>query len=157
MGYTLIIGEPSIYINKEENHLSIDVKIEKHDQAPAYGEPTDHENQRWPSYISWRKFCLFVGLQELFYDEDYGLMRSHPGEMLLLNTHKNQIDLALEKFKKQYPNVVAGYSPKIDPKKGIYEDKAWPPENSYMVRLEWLKYWIDWALENCDQPIFKNY
>ncbi len=34
--------------------------------------------------------------------------------------------------------------------------KDWAEENDYATRLEWLKYWVDWSLENCDKPVFCN-
>lgn len=156
MGYTLKIGESIVNVDKEYNYVSIDVKLEQHDKAPAFGEPTDHQNQRWPSYSSWGDFCRFTGLYEMFFDKEDGLINQHPGQMPLLPKHKEQIDEVLKKYKEKYPNAVAGYSPKIDFSKNIFEDADWPEENNWLTRLEWLKYWVDWALENCKQPIFKN-
>lgn len=156
MGYTLKIGKPLVNVDKKYNYVSIDVELEKKDDAPAYDEPTDYENQRWPSYTSWHNFCEFVGLSNMFYDDEIGLIREHPGEMPILETHKNQIDEALKRFRVKYPNAKAGYSPKIDYSNNVFEDNEWPEENNWLVRLEWLKYWVDYSLSNYDNPIFKN-
>jgi hypothetical protein len=89
------------------------------------------------------------------YDKENGLIRNHPGCVPLTKEHKEIIDKTYKEFYEKYPNCKAGYSPKMDEAKGIYDNK-WPKENSYAVRLEWLKYWIDWALENCKNPVFYN-
>jgi hypothetical protein len=89
------------------------------------------------------------------YDTENGLIRNHPGCVPLTKEHKEIIDKTYKEFYEKYPNCKAGYSPKMDEAKGIYDNK-WPKENSYAVRLEWLKYWIDWALENCKNPVFYN-
>ena len=61
-----------------------------------------------------------------------------------------------KKLYEKYPNCRAGYSTKINEKEGFFEDIDWPAENNHAVRLEWLKYWVDWALENCECPVFYN-
>ena len=146
MGYTLIIGEPHVEIDKEINYASIEVKDVKIKEAPSFGEPTDCTNSRWPSYTGWSDFCRFVGLYDMFFDKEYGLIYEHPGVAPVLPIHKEKIEKAMIQFKKDYPNSIAGYSDKHD----------WPESNGYLARLEWLKYWIDWSLINCKQPVFKN-
>lgn len=156
MGYNLYIGEAVLNYDNDSDYPSvyIDVKLEQHDNAPAFGEPSDYTNSRYPSYTVWSDFCKFVGLYDLFYDEDYGLCRPHPGETPLTTKHKEAIDKAYSDFKNKYPNSVATYGEKQE---NWYDsDENNPEENGYLCRLEWLKYWIDWALENCEKPIFKN-
>ena len=156
MGYTLKIGELEVNYDKEEEYISLEAKSEKHDNAPAFGEPTDYTNSRWPSYSSWSDFCKFAGLYDLFFNKETGLIREHPGCVVLTERHKEEIDKAYNEFKKKYPNAVAAYSPIIDYSKGVYSDEEWPEENGLLCRLEWLKYWVDWALVNCERPVFYN-
>lgn len=158
MGYTLRIGELEASVEYEglESYIHLDAKPERKDDAPAYGEPTDHTNSRWPSYTSWSEFTRFAGLHYLMYNEEVGLLRKHPGCVPLVKEHKEIIDKAYQKFYDRYPNAKAGYSPKIDFEKRIFEDTEWPVENGMAARLEWLKYWVDWALENCEKPVFYN-
>jgi len=56
MGYTLRIGE-----------LGDDGEVEtvRHDDAPAFDEPTDYTNDRWPSYTAWWGFVRACGLDAL--------------------------------------------------------------------------------------------
>ena len=156
MGYNLTIGELEIKYSQDEEICDIIAQSFKHDNAPAFGEPTDFESKRWPSYSSWSDFCKFVGLSELFFNNDNGILISHPGCVPLSQRHKKEIDTAYLAFKKKYPKAKAAYSPLIDFKKGIFEDPDWPEENDWLCRLEWLKYWVDWVLINCNQPVFEN-
>lgn len=157
MGYTLKIGELSSHIEDSdgEKYLFFDVEPIIDYKAPAFGEPTDYTNERWPSYSSWNDAMRFVGLHELMYGEE-GILREHPGCFSLTVDHKREIDRAYKSFYEKYPDCKAGYSPKIDFKSLVFDDPEWPKENSYATRLEWLKYWVDWALDNCKQPVFCN-
>lgn len=158
MGYTISIGELKTEVTEEgiESIVRNYAQDENHENAPSFGEPTDYTNSRWPSYSAWRRFTRFVDIEDLFYNEHTGIMRQHPGCFPLVKEHKEIIDKAHKKFYEKYPNAKAGYSPKINEKEGIWEDPEWPLENNYAVRLEWLKYWVDWALENCKTPVIYN-
>ena len=155
MGYSLTIGELELEYDQEEEYCGVTAKGFKRDDAPAFGEPTDYTSDRWPSYTGWADFTRFVGLHELFFGEN-GLLREHPGCVPLSQRHKQEIDAAYAAFKIKYPDAIARYSPDIDFKHGIYEDPDWPEENNWLCRLEWLKYWVDWALANCERPVFEN-
>lgn len=146
MGYTLTIGNAQVFYdnNPDWPYRKIEAKGEKLDNAPAFGEPTDYTNSRWPSYTAWHNFCEFTGLEKLFYDEEYGLISTHPGSVPLTSTHKEAVDMAYLKFKKDYPNAVAEFK----------ENN--PVKNAFLCRLEWLKFWVDWSLANCEKPIFYN-
>lgn len=158
MGYTLTIGQLKTAIENEglESYISNDAEGVTLDSAPAFGEPTDHTNSRWPSYVSWSEAMRFVGLYDFMFNEETGLLRSHPGCVPIVKEHKEIIDKAYLDFYKKYPNAKAGYSPKIKEEDGNFEDLEWPVENIWAARLEWLKFWVDWALLNCSKPVFYN-
>lgn len=144
MGYTIKIGQLVVTSENYEGrtYLSNDVTKERHESAPAFGEPTDFENQRWPSYSAWAEFARFVDLEGFFFDKSEGLMREHPGCYPLTNFHKERVDKALLGLYERYPDTVPSFG-------GEYY-------NEVAARLEWLKYWVDWALANCSQPVFLN-
>lgn len=149
MGFSLRIGELEI---TDEGK---DARSERRDDAPAFGEPTDYTNNRWPSYTSWNNAMRFVGLEDLMRNKKTGLLRNHPGCVELTQEHKKIIDQAYADFYKKYPNCKPGYSKRqLDDDQD--DDANFPEENNWAVRLEWLKYWVDWALENCKQPVFYN-
>lgn len=120
-----------------------EIQHEEHETAPAYGEPTDHTNSRWPTYSGWDRFSSFVGLHKLMFDPKSGLMRSHPGCTILTNKHKEAIDKAYDQFYINYP----------DAKPTLSTDKE---EDQNAIRLEWLKYWVDWSINNHKKPRFFN-
>lgn len=157
MGYTLKIGQlvTTIEIEGLESYIYNDVEGVKLDNAPAFNEPTDYTNARWPSYISWSEAMRFVGLYDLMFNRETGLIRDHPGCVPLVKEHKEIIDKAYEDFYKKYLNAEAGYSPKLKEDEWA-EDPDWPIENTWATRLEWLKYWVDWSLLNCTKPVFYN-
>lgn len=95
-------------------------------EAPADDSPTDRTNQRWPSYSGWDSFTKATGLQKLM-DE---FIASHPGYVILQPRHKEEIDAV---YAKKHT---------IDP--------------DQLGRLEWLKFWVDWALAHCKCPVFVN-
>jgi len=54
----------------------------------------------------------FLGLSDLMFNENKGLMRKHPGVYRLRKCHKKAIDKAYKKFYEKYPNAKAGFSKK---------------------------------------------
>lgn len=148
MGYNLIIGELEITLDNDllETNVYLSVKPETGRAEPflIVGEVTDGTNSRLPSYSTWRNFCVSTGLFSLFYDKDHGLLRDHPAVYPINENHREKIEEAYAKFKTRFPDA--------EPHYGFPDNEA----NVYLVRLEWLRYWVNWALDNCDRPVFKN-
>ena len=145
MGYTLTIGQLETSWNTDdglESTIRNSARGEHLKTAPAYGEPTDHTNSRWPSYSAWHNFAEFVGLKDFFYSNETGLLRKHPGCIPLSEKHKEIVDKAYKDFYEKYPNAKAGYSQK-QLEDSVGKDKDWPDENIWAARLEWLKFCID--------------
>jgi hypothetical protein len=140
MGYGLSIGEATIEWNTD--CVRIGCATERRDNAPAFGEPTDYSNQRWPSYTSWSNAMSALGLMDVMFDERNGgcsdfefkwndkwlipLLATHPGATPITKEHVAYVEEKL-----------AAYS-----------------EESYDG--EWLLYWLRWAVENCENPVFVN-
>lgn len=164
MGYTLTIGEAEIDRLGDEA-VRIGARGERHDAAPAYGDPTDYTNSRWPSYTAWHEFAKEVGIHELFYGtgwsrderrylecpEDFHregpILGSHPGAALLTKADRDFIAAKREAYIAAHPEAVPGYSE---------EDGPGPTANATLARLNWLHYWVDWAVENCANPVLEN-
>lgn len=147
MGYSLIIGEAKIKFNNQyglESTCGLTAEREHHEQAPAFGEPTDFTNERWPSYSAWSDFCSAVGLKDVFYYDGGGHLRGgHPGCVPVETAMQQRVKEALEVYKAKHPDAEATYA---------REDKV----EGYLCRLVWLDYWVTWALENCERPVFVN-
>lgn len=157
MGYNLTIGEMNIEYNNDDDCPQVRPRAmgEGHEGAPSFGEPTDCTNSRWPSYGSWSDSMTFIGLEGMFYDtknRDDSILQDHPGCIPLTQKHRKEVNAAMVEYKIKYPNAIPTYG---NPK-GWDEDPDNPDENSYMTRLVWLHYWINWAMDNCKQPVFEN-
>lgn len=163
MGYSLTIGELKVCYDNDEECPTVDCSARgfSHDEAPAFGEPTDKTSSRWPSYSGWAEFCRFTGLYDLFYGKneqkettrDDALLSQHPGCVPLTEKHRREVNAAYEAFKIKYPNAVPTYG---NIKSMLDADPNNPDENGQMCRLVWLHYWVNWALDNCKKPVFAN-
>ena len=124
------------------------------------GECDGHECKEW---------CEFAGIYELMFgcskstkergrpyselSREDCLIMNHSGCVPLTNRHRVDINKAYENYITKYPNAKATYGNVKD----ICEvDEDNPMENSALCRLEWLKFWVNWALDNCDKPVFAN-
>lgn len=172
MGYTLEIGEA--VIDWSEEMVRIDVEGKKLDDAPAFGEPTDYTNARWPSYTSWADFCRNVGIYDVVMDKQwskevgnctwiYCLMPSHPGEAPITKHHLEIIEAKVNEYKEKHPDHIAKYPPPKEGAEPIFggmyreEDLVTDPKyDGNLCRAEWLLFWMRWALENCKNPVFIN-
>lgn len=177
MGYKLKIGEAQIRFS--EDYVKIDCAIVEHENAPAYGEPTDRENQRWPSYTNWAQAMSLLGMTDVMFNERNGgkgsfewngierqpLIAEHPGAMPITKEHVEYVENALSIYKQKYPDHIAQYPPPKIGAKPIFEGSNEyrsedlsddPIYDSNLCRGEWLAYWLRWALENCKHPVFVN-
>lgn len=145
MGYSFTIGEAVIDMSPDdglESSCRVDARSEHHNTAPAFGEPTDYTNERWPSYTAWFDFCEATGLMDVFY-YDRNIRGGHPGAFPVTKEMQVMVDTAMIRVKKLHPNAKATY------------DNDDPIEGN-LCRLTWLKYWVDWSLENCERPVVAN-
>lgn len=153
MGYNLYIGEAEVDVIYEERRARIFVAGLELPESPL--NSTDvHTNYCWPSYCGWSEFCERVGLTRVFYagargcdqlgnfwnDEDgnsyEGILCQHPGAVALTPAH-------LKAFQKARDShfVYDATTEAI-----VYDNR----------RLEWLCWWTNWALKNCQYPTFYN-
>jgi len=103
---------------------------------------TGNGNSRHPGYSQWAEFCKITHLDDLFFDESVGLMRAHPGCVLLQPHHRAAVRKALGKWEEEHQGAHAGFENGQD---GI------------LARLLWLDFWIGWALANCKVPAIYNH
>ncbi|MEK6418455.1 MAG: hypothetical protein V4801_02545 [Burkholderia gladioli] len=137
MGYTLTIGNVDAgELICEDGRYEVCMHIVRHERkdAPRDGSPTDRTNQRWPSYGIWTDFCRLTGLHEMFFEEYEGLLSAHPGVFELRPAHLIIIKRAHERLKEGDPEIYA----------------------EHRGRMEWLEYWTEWALSNCERPAIQN-
>lgn len=155
MGYDIYIGEADLEICEYDNAVRIIVKKTTHPSAPFFRNDgmTGRGNSRHPSYHGWSIFCKETGLIDLFFNEETGLMRSHPGSYSLTQSVLEIICNALER-RKQYAKekgLIAEF-----PENFIGNDPV-PNADPHLARLMWLEFWVRWALENCKNPTIVNF
>jgi hypothetical protein len=168
MGYTLKIGEAVLDFEKEESYLTINAKTVKLETAPAFGEPTDHSNTRWPSYSSWDEFCQSIDIHDIMFDANFNhnniegcLLQDHPGHAVITQEHIEYIESRIDSYKKKNPTHIAQYRP-LKPgikKEPFNKEEDYindPMYDGNLCRAEWLIYWLKWTVDNCEIPIFYN-
>ena len=162
MGYNLIIGEAVIKVEEDWEdqtdgiYVSVRAEGQMHPGAPAFNEPTDHTNERWPSYTAWTAFLIAAGIKEFFFNYNTtDIKGGHPGGFALTKEDIIITEQALRRLKARYPDAAAlidqgtkygdGYNSE-DPCEGF----------GWVARAMWLHYWVKWAVENCKRPVFAN-
>ena len=125
--------------------LQVQVKRTKHKDAPVFkgDELTGDGNSRHPGYGAWGDFCGDVGLGDLFFNRNAGLMREHPGTFRLEPQHTEAISAALKRYHTKHPNTT--------PRFGNSDEEA------CLARLIWLDWWARWAVTNCKVPAIHNH
>lgn len=177
MGYTLRIGEARM--DYDEDRVEIDCDLVTLPEAPAHGDPTDHQNQRWPSYSGWAESMEHLGLMDVMFNRQNGgageieykgtflspLLECHPGAKPITQLHLEYIAEKIDDYKRRHPDHVARYRPPkagaqpMIPGSDMYreEDLDTDPRNDpWLCRGEWLLFWVRWAVENCKHPVFVN-
>lgn len=147
MGYTITIGQLRVDKSPDDgldcSCMRFDADGVKHDGAPAFGEPTDHTNERWPSYSAWSNFLKAVDLYGVFYYGSGHLIGGHPGIRLVTQELVSAVSSALTGYRERNPGVEAAFN-EGDERCG------------YLCRLIWLDYWLRWSIENCETPVIAN-
>lgn len=177
MGYTLKIGEA--IISWHHDLVKIDCKNIELPDSPAFGEPTDRTNSRWPSYSSWANAMKKLGLMDIMFNERnggkgyvdwkgkvlYPLLQEHPGASPITPDHVDYIECKLTEYKAKFSDHIAKYPPPKEGAKPLWEGSSLyqdsdlvddPRFDGDLCRGEWLLWWCKWAVENCKHPVFVN-
>jgi hypothetical protein len=177
MGYNLRIGEAKL--EYDEDLVRVDCEVVKRDDAPAFGDPTDYQSQRCPSYTCWFESMEQLGLVDVMFNRRNGgtghftrgerayspLLEGHPGAMPITRAHAEEVEERLGAYKARHPDHVAQYPPLKPGAVPIVAGSDWYAEDQYvddprfdsaLCRGEWLAFWLRWAVEHCRQPVFVN-
>jgi hypothetical protein len=141
MGYSITIGEHRKY--REDGRWVHDAEDRENPDAPSFrgDEITGRTNHRAPSYSGWHAFTSDTNLQQLFWHEKQGLMREHPGHVVLRKKHLATLKVALGVYREEHPQAQENFFDMV---------------NANLCRLIWLVYWVEWALANCKRPVIVN-
>jgi hypothetical protein len=168
MGYDIRIGNAQV-----EKHIESDgdmwakwaIDGAEASDAPKFPNDTwtENTNHRAPGYGIWAQFTKDAGIHDLFFNEETGLMRSHPGCVKLEQSHLAAVETARRVWEerasqagKVLPPGFTGWETRND------DTGEWdiPDEGKYdhtLARLIWLEWWMRWALENCETPAIENW
>jgi hypothetical protein len=141
MGYTIGIGQ-LVTEHYDETYVGYGVEGAHHDEAPAFGEPTDFTNARWPSYSSWQDALFETGTEKVFFTPTGHVIGEHPGFREITQELYDEFKTNMTAFEDKHPDIKATY-------KGTVNDGRY-------CRLVWLDYWLKWALANCENPVIVN-
>ena len=151
MGYVIKIG----------NAVDFEVESVTQEKAPTFGNPTDYTNELWPSYTAWADFCKDTGLYDLFLNReaDGALMRNHPGIALLTEEVRGIINATLAKRRAEAEALgkIAAYCEFDDDGFKSSCPEPCPSHDYQLCRLEWLAFWVNWAMDNCSYPVIQNW
>lgn len=152
MGFSIHIGNgemqpvdhPTKYarvIRSTNVYYDVIVKKVKRPEAPVFvGDIfTQNSNSRYPDCCDWSDLCRKAGLIDLFFGEQ-GLTREHGFQDLHFH-HTVAIQNALSDWKARHPDTVPGFGTSYD---------------DILARLEWLNWWVQWALTNCEHAGIYN-
>ena len=161
MGYTLKIGESYVDFDEDGDRRVLVHDVELGD-SPAFGEPTDRTNSRWPSYTGWGNFCRNVGIASIMFNGRNGgsdifelpdgsyvgcLMPEHPGVARITQKHLDYIKAKVNAYKALHPDHLPEFPPE-----GVEDPKC----DGNLCRAQWLIFWMEWAILNCENPTFYN-
>jgi len=135
-----------------------------HPDAPYKPDMTERSNGCHPGYSQWADAMRTVGLYDLWFHEEEGLLRPHPGIKVLTPEMLARMESARDAFKAAHPRDYGGYCPCYECdamgrfRRGAAEQSAPhdPLANGNFLRLDWMCWWSRWALDNCERPAVYN-
>lgn len=145
--YSRVINGKTVYYHVVVNDVILP-------DAPSFpNDSLQSCNCRTPSYSAWYEFCRMTGLYDLFFDDECGLMREHPGFQVLHLDHAVAIQNALNDWKAKHPNAIPGFE------KFPWRGEVVPTVgyDYTLARLEWLNWWVQWALKHCENAGIYNF
>jgi hypothetical protein len=156
MGYSIHIGNVVMvdrYDEYEYSQWSTEVEKVEMAEAPAWPNPEPEEgkmawldvsgktNGRHHGYCQMSEWAEAVGLKELWFGEEDGLLKPHPGCAVLRPRHLEAVREARAKYQREKSDAVPGWRDGKD---------------ASLARLMWYEWWFAWALENCERPGVQN-
>lgn len=156
MAYNIYIGN-AVPV-EQDGEWSVRVENATRHDAPAFpfDGMTGHSNRRSPGYTQWSDFCDAAGLSDLFFNEDAGLMREHPGCTALRPEHLAAVRAARVEWGITHPAAVPGWDWSPHAIKAEGADDGIRGRDGVMARLVWLEWWMEWALRECERPALFN-
>jgi len=144
----------------EASRIAVKALEEEHSKAPAFGEPTDNMNERWPSYSAWSYMIEMTELERLLLNGNE-VKGGHPGYFKITAEWLEELLFMIKRFKKRYPDCIASYDESLETHSVKIQSKRdreiTISVNFLLCRLEWMEYWCVYAFEKYgEEAIFQN-
>lgn len=144
MSYSIYIGERTT-VESSDGEIETDVEQVENKEAPYFSD-SGYENSRHPGYGQMHEFCKMADVLDLWYGND-GFLKQHPGFKELKQNHLDVMKSALKSWQEKYP---AAKAQMIDESPTVVQD-------GILARLVWYVWWMEWALNNCKDPVVANW
>lgn len=171
MGYTLSVGQA--YVDWSSDAVRVSTEPVASENAPGFGEYKGNTNFLDCSYGGWQRFCESLGIEKLMFRKNDNweftwnskvmpvLIVEHPGCSPLVPAHLEFLRFCLDEYKTNHPDHIAAHPPLKD---GVKKSNWNKPEDYVqdtrydgdLCLAEWLVFWVDYTLKNCDKPVFVN-
>jgi hypothetical protein len=163
MGYNIVIGNAEVeaeWVNPEYvddgPSASWVVKVRSEETSPYFSD-SGHFNERSPTYSGWEDFTRKVGLYDWFYNKETGKRKTHPGCAALTKDDVVLVKARLDAYKAKHPKAEPVWCEcKLCDDWGKSTDPHNPNSDGDLLRLTWLTWWVNWAVENCERPAIYN-
>lgn len=166
MSYSIYIGNAELESewpgDDERPYAAWVVHCIERDDAPYKPDLTGKSNGCHPGYAQWSEAMRDAGLYEMWYDDERGLLRPHPGCRPLTREHMERTETALRALARRHPDDRPGIcfcatcAPHDVPPGGAERPAHDPRLSMRLLRLEWMVWWMRWALDNCPRPAVSN-
>ena len=159
MPHHIFIGNAEPIYNEEFNEYRWVVKKISHETAPTFinDELTGKSNYRSPSFCGWSDFINESGLIDLVNEQEGPF--THWGCKKINKEHLVIVKNALREWSISH-DLPAGFH---EDKDFVFDEETdeWemPEDQKYdwiLARLIWLEYWMEWAINNCENPALYN-
>ena len=161
MSYDIYIGNAVLHSEWSDDYQAAEWAVESttHPDAPFKPDLTQSGNSCHPGYSQWADAMRAVGLYELWFKPWEGLLSEHPGCKRLTREHLDAVEDARKAYSAQHPTERPGCCECAECQRP-FAGKNPPPHdptlNFNMLRLDWMAFWMRWALENCERPAVSN-
>jgi hypothetical protein len=150
MSYTLTIGN-GVRRRKDDPPSRWRVPVLQRPDAPMFVNDLDtgQSNQRRPAYGTFQQFCTNLGFFDLFCDARTGTLRGgHLGCLPITRADADRVSEALARYQ-----ATAMYPPGFEAHGRL---EGAPRVDGDLARAIWLSFWMQWAVQHCQNPAIQK-
>ncbi len=135
-------------ISFSEESVKIDCDVIAHKNVTFCSGLIDCANKRQRSYTFWSDAMEILGLMNVMYDSENG-----GSDYTRLNGHERY---PLMTYPEGAAPITIEHVEEVERCLAVYKAKRPHSCDPVLRHGEWLAYWLRWAIENCERPVFVN-